>query len=300
LEKAITVAISVAEATFGTTGGAAKPKIKRLSNQETKFNKQIRTLKTALNDLYRLLSNSGKPTSALLSLWSAGVLPELKTSPTTLQRLADPRNHAWAGLWMDVIRQNLADTKAELRQFQKDLSTQQATVARTKAIERMATPGSKEIRRWLGGGKEPSSSVFMRTDYPDTITIPGTTAPPPIDLLLVCAKHDITSLIAHSPEQTSISNIPPSLLHELLLTLEDSSCTLSCTHPDKLVEGDSDKLIAWEHYLAKEAIATKARCQWCLCASLLPLTRLIDGLRRVTIWCTSCNRLSNAVVQPED
>jgi ribonuclease HI len=67
----------------------------------------------------------------------------------------------------------------------------------------------------------------------------------------------------------------------------------------QLVQEDMDKLCAWEHKLATDALASKARCSLCRCHSLLSIPD--NGrIRQVIPFCTVCCRFCSALIDPSD
>ena len=50
----------------------------------------------------------------------------------------------------------------------------------------MSTPGSKEIKRWLGGPVEPVSLALLRSAYPDALCVRDPTPAALQKLLLRC------------------------------------------------------------------------------------------------------------------
>ena len=70
--------------------------------------------------------------------------------------------------------------------MQSDIAKTRFEKHKQRAQERMGTPGSKEIKNWLGGLKERPCPIYMQATYPDTITL-FNCSEPSLEVRVQCA-----------------------------------------------------------------------------------------------------------------
>jgi hypothetical protein len=162
----------------------------------------------------------------------------------------------------------------------------------------MATPGSKEVKKWLGGVVEPVSLHLLKMRHPDTLI--ATDLPPPVRRTLVDAGQLWATLVTEQGTTVTIDGVRPSRMAYLLQIVEGHKCTLSTKDPTRLTADPGDKLAIWEHHLGMEALATKARCHLCKGQSLCPLTKTEGDRRTLQHWCQACHHFVQPQVDPQD
>ena len=87
---------------------------------------------------------------------------------TVLNQLHDPSRAEWVARWLSTLRETRTACTEQMRALQQQELREHTTQAREAAILRMATPGTKELKRWLGGTVEPVSLHFLKIKHPDT------------------------------------------------------------------------------------------------------------------------------------
>ena len=268
--------------------------------EEKKLRRRIRRYQVALQNLVSLSITGGQPTEALQKLRDEGCTPDTDPPKAFWMRIEPSLHKTWIDSWLKEIRQHLALVKDEYRKWEHDMTLAACDIAKTMARERMATPGSKEIKRWMGKLSAPVTTVYMKTDYPDVldfdIKVEDET------LLEACRMLGckISTTNIDSVDKTRIDNVPATMLYQVLEQCQSLLPRLSCSDTEKVVHSDSDKLIAWEYFLSKEAQATKTRCVKCLEIALTPIVQVAGKDRSIKKWCNSCRCFGHGYIDKKD
>ena len=305
LDELIQLMQETGKEVLGVTHGSAMPGVMKIpqSAEEKRHRRRVRRYNVALQNIVSLsMSPGGKPTAAMLAVWDEGIRPT-STVPEPFWRSVDPVAHqAVLQEWKLLMREKLAQEKERYMEWERETAAMISTIARDKAIERMDTPGSKEIKRWMGKMGETVVPVYMKTDYPDTIEFNGGELDQ--ELRVKCTSLDIRitnfSTGTQSVRTTKLERIPATHFYDILKECEIHHPRISSSDPNRVVHLDSDKLVAWENFLAKEAQATKTRCCCCSQHSIVPVVKVSEEKREVVKWCTQCCTFSIGVTRPQD
>jgi hypothetical protein len=181
--------------------------------------------------------------------------PTPKKKIWVLEQLTDPQQAAWVADWLLAMRTARTARTEAMRALQISEARDQADKARAAAIQRMSTPGSREVKRWLGGSVEPVSLHFLKANHPDTLLT--NILPAAIKTALIEASATCAERYTDTNSTLLIEGIRPSHCVFLLRILEGLPCTLQCRNPDRLLSDPADKLAIWEHHLGKEALAQR-------------------------------------------
>ena len=219
LVNAISAAVAVAKELLGTTGGAIRIPGPRLSTEMLRLRDEHRVLTTAIRDLVRITMHHQRCTGALRKVWSMQIVPSAPRKKIwVLEQLTNPQQAAWVADWLIVMRTARTVRTEAMRALQTDEARDQADKARAAAIQRMSTPGSREVKRWLGGSIEPVSLHFLKANHPDTLlteTLPAEIKNALIEASVTCAER-----CTDTGSTLLIEGIRPSLCVFLLRILE--------------------------------------------------------------------------------
>jgi len=185
-----------------------------------------------------------------------------------------------------------------MRVLQQQELREHTTQAREAAILRMATPGTKELKRWLGGTVEPVSLHFLKIKHPDTLEVAFPNRE--VQLALSEAGRIWASTTTVQRNNITLEGIQPARFARFLDMAAGCSCRITYCDPDRLTADPMDKLAIWEHHLGKEALATKARCCHCRQQNLCPLSWQDEETRSLRHWCQSCHNFTDQMVEPSD
>ena len=303
LQAEVEIFQCVAKEILGTTGGKSrvmqggwlKP-----DPEEKKLRRKLRRYRTALNHVNTLSVIGGKLPDLLYRIRDEGCLPQSRCPRGFWSGILPLQHSEWMRSWKSVLQKELAKTQEQFEVLERTKIRDSIDRAKLGAIERMRTPGSKEIKRWLGKLSAPVTALYMKTDYPDTVTVEVDSMDP--SFATWCDREAITVSVESDSQshQYRFSHIRPSNVWQVISQFMHHKIMLSCSDQERLVREDSDKLIAWEFYMAKEAQASKLRCTVCQCCSLIPITQIVAQSRNIVPWCTTCNMFSTGITLESD
>ena len=97
------------------------------------------------------MSQPGKPpTSAIKKVWSMNLRPPERKPEFVLQDLSKPNHSQRVDNWTQILREDLSIEKSNHRKLQTSIERERLVRAKERAIKRMGTAGSKEIKRCRG------------------------------------------------------------------------------------------------------------------------------------------------------
>ena len=169
----------------------------------------------------------------------------------------------------------------------------------------MARPGAKEVLRLLNKSTPAVSSPYLTTTYPDTVLVfpqgDSQLLRAALSATLEAAASSISIQALSDGEDAGhavrVGGIPPSRLHAVLTVCSDERVSLHSSKTQH-VHTPPDKLVVWEWHLAKEADATRTRCEGCRELGPVPIpdNAVTRGIKH---WCASCG-FCTPVVDPND
>ena len=290
LEGAVKIAAEVGCSCFGVTGARkgkalVQPRLRLPSPEERKLTRHLRTLRIALSNIHSRSSARKEITKAMSVLLDSGCIPSSEPHSFRANPSA-PEFSEWVSQWKSHIRVHITETRNSLYQLTREIASLELAVTRSKAQERMNTPGSKEIRRWVGKYSAPISAVYLRSEHPDMLIIPNDAVR--TSTIQACQRYGISveSALTH----TIIRHIPIQHMVHLLQCQRHSACEVKCTQAGRLVSEDTDKLAAWEFFLASEALSTRSGCPLCEGRHIIPIVEVLAKDRSIRYWCHCCGQ----------
>ena len=287
---------------LGVSGGKTEGGVVRIpqSAAEKRHRRRVRRYNVTLQNLVSLGITGGKPTEAILSARDEGIVPTQPIPESFWKRVEPTAHRAVIEEWKGVMRDILQKEKDKYRDWEREQAMMMATLARDKAIERMDTPGSKEIKRWMGKMGATVAPVYMKTDYPDIIEIADHDIDGDLQHWCSSLQIKVQSRVEGTTTITELQRIPASAFHDALSRCAHLHPSIRCSDANRVVHRDSDKVVAWENFMAKEALATKTRCCCCMEGGIIPIVKIADKKREIVQWCTACRRFSVGVTRPQD
>ena len=301
LEHVKQVALAQARLLLGMTGGRIRSLIPHHSGQFKKLTARLSLLKVvrreiaARNDREQMMPLP--PTKAMRRVWDAGLYPK-PAEFATLSELWTVENRGWSLEWLRFLRQVSYSITEELQLLRHSELTVAAEKSRQDAISRFYTGG--ELRRLLHPTGPSQHTPMLRTAMPDGMTVRGGEEEEQV-LRVALSGFDRLEVTTETTNSVRIAGIHPSDLSKVLLAVQEHKLTiLSLTGDQRLVFSVSDRLTAWEHSLASEALARKSRCARCQQLTLTPVTS-IEGERRIMgNWCNQCSAFTDPCVSAGD
>ena len=303
MDQTIQMMIDISKEIFGVTGQfhgkqIVKPRIRLMSAEERKCSKQLKLLRIALQNIHGLSPRRPKLTHAMTVLLDQKVVPTDGEPQGFRSNPSDAKFQKWLLKWKDVIRTNIVEFKQELFRLSREETARIAELARIRAIERMGTPGSKEIRRWTGKMNAPISAPYLKSDYPDRITLLEKDIPFCFRYLKLSQPLvKVIDRVEPNGNVVQFCNIPAEDMAKILQVLAGTKCTVDCQQPGKRVSSEVDKLVAWEFHLGKEAISTRTLCPLCKEGVFLPISDFSESSRNIKTWCCTCSQFQTVFSQ---
>ena len=155
--------------------------------------------------------------------------------------------------------------------------------ARRDAVTRFYT--GRELQHLLHPRAPAPHSPALYTNIPDTVQVTGD------GRSLAAFQQNLGAEWTQRMVEGAVcvSGIKPADLGRILTLAEQGGLRAELIRQNRIVQGVTDRLCAWESELATEAKATKARCVSCGGQCLVPVTSDDQAGRTVKWWCAPCS-----------
>ena len=302
LDNVKRIALDQARSLLGTTGGKMRSLIPHHSAQFKKLCARLSLMKVVRREIAGRRDGEQvvlPPTKAMRRVWDAGLYPK-PAEFATLSALWSTQGREWTIEWLRFLRQQSFNIIEELQLLRHAELTAAAEQRRQDAIDRFYTGG--ELRRLLNHSTPSQHTPMLRTAMPDSVIVRGSRAAEQT-LRLSLAGCEGLEVKLDRDDSILVSGIHPSDLHRVLHTVQEHNLTalpLSGNCQPRLVSSVTDRLAAWEHSLASEALAKTSRCSRCQQRTLTPVSRIVGDSRTVVHWCNQCSAFAEPRVSAQD